>query len=282
MLVAFGEFFSQHGLIERLMQVPIAQKTHTFRPQTKLVEFLVGTMSGIEYLQDLNDGPQPVAKDTVVSRAWEQAGFAHFSGVSRTLEACDEETVAAVEKAIAEFSQPFIATVVHDLLRCGAAIVYDFDLTGQAVSPTSTTYPDATFGWMNDHVKLGYQLARACLSDARGERLWLAGFHPPGDTVSSKCLKELVEAAEAQTHVRPRRRPELIEMRMEAQRESIAQTLRLLNQHQAKLDCLQQTRIILYGKVYHAEQTQKGPISRQNKAILYGLNKLSIVSPRLF
>jgi hypothetical protein len=36
MLVAFGEFLSQHALIERLMQVPIAQKTRTFRPQTRL------------------------------------------------------------------------------------------------------------------------------------------------------------------------------------------------------------------------------------------------------
>jgi hypothetical protein len=33
--------------------------------------------------------------------------------------------------------------------------VYDFDLTGQAVSATSTTYPDAAFGWMNDQGRLG-------------------------------------------------------------------------------------------------------------------------------
>ncbi len=143
MLVAFGEFFSQHRMIERLMQVPIEQKTRTFTPQTKLVELLAGTMGGIEYLQDLNDGAQPLAEDTVVARAWGQAGFAHYSGVSRTLDACSEETVAAVEKAIDEFSQPFIATAVHDLLRRGVAILYDFDLTGQAVSSTSSTYPEA-------------------------------------------------------------------------------------------------------------------------------------------
>src|SRR5271157_701457 len=158
MLVAFGEFLSQHALIERLMQVPIAQKTRTFRPQTKLVEFLAGIMCGIEHLEDLNDGAHPVAKDRVVARAWRQEGFAHYSGVSRTLEACDEETVTAVEEAIEAFSQPFLAAAVHDLLRRGAAIIYDFDLTGQAVSSTSTSYPEAAFGWMNDSVKLGYQL----------------------------------------------------------------------------------------------------------------------------
>ena len=56
MLVAFGEFLSRHGLIERLMQIPIGQKTRKDRPQTKLVEFLTGITSGMEHLEDLNDG----------------------------------------------------------------------------------------------------------------------------------------------------------------------------------------------------------------------------------
>ena len=111
-----------------------------------------------------------------------------------------------VERVIAEFSRPFIATAIHELLRRGAPIVYDFDLTGQAVSSTSTTYEGVGFGWMDDSVKLGYQLARVCLSAQDDRRLWLAGFHHPGDTVSKTCLKELVRAAEAHTNVRPRRR----------------------------------------------------------------------------
>jgi len=37
MLVAFGEFLKQHGLIDRLMSVTIRQKTRRFSPQTKLV-----------------------------------------------------------------------------------------------------------------------------------------------------------------------------------------------------------------------------------------------------
>ncbi len=267
-LVAFGEFLSQHGLIDRLMHVPIGQKTRTFAPQTKLVEFLAGIMSGVEYLQDLNDGPQPLAKDSVVARAWGQAGFAHYSGVSRTLDACDEHTVAAVEQAISEFSRPFIAAAIDDLLRRGAPLIYDFDLTGQAVSSTSTTYPQAAFGWMNDSVKLGYQLARVCLSPEDRTRVWLAGFHYPGDTVSAACLQELVAAAEAQTGVRPRRRPELVQQRIETQRQSIARTRRLLQQQQAKRSHLQQTQLALQGKVYHAEQLRKGPISRQKAAVL--------------
>jgi len=57
MLVAFGEFLQQHGMIERLMHVAIPQKTRRFAPQTKLIEFLAGILSGMEHLEDLNDGP---------------------------------------------------------------------------------------------------------------------------------------------------------------------------------------------------------------------------------
>lgn len=122
MLVAFGEFLQPHGLIERLMQVPIRQKTRTFAPQTKLIKFLAGIMSGIEHLEDLNDGSHPLVKDRLAAQAWGQAGFAHYSGVSRTLDVCDERTVAAVEQAINEFSRLFIATAIQGLLRRRASL----------------------------------------------------------------------------------------------------------------------------------------------------------------
>jgi hypothetical protein len=261
MLVAFGAFLEQHGLLDRLRQVPIAQKTRDFAPQAKLIELLAGIMSGIEYLQDLNDGPRPLAQDATVARAWGLDGFAHYASVSRTLHACDAQTVVQVEAAISAFSQPFINTTVHELVRRGQPLIFDFDLTGQAVSATSTTYPGAAFGWMNDQVRLGYQLARVCLSPHQGERIWLAGFHHPGDTVSGACLKELVQAAEAQTGVRPRRRPELVAQRLQQQSAVIERTRRLLDQQQTKLDHLHATQADLVGKRYHAAQVQKGTIS---------------------
>ena len=257
MLVAFGEFLQQHGLIERLMQAPIPQKTRWFTPQTKLVEFLAGILSGMEHLEDLNNGPHPLVKDTVVAQAWGQRGLAHYSSVSRTLEACDDQTVKAVEQAITAFSRPFIAEAVNELLRRGTAIIYDFDLTGQSVSATSTTYPDARFGWMNDSVQLGYQLARVCLSSQERARVWLAGFHHPGDTVSVACLKELVAAAEAQTQIRPRRRTELVQQRIATQRESLTRLRRLHQQQKTKLERWRQTREKLVGQCYHAEQQLK-------------------------
>jgi len=278
MLVAFGEFVQQHGLLERLRQVPIGQKTLVFTPQAKLIEFLAGItrtcggagVSGIEHLEDLNFGPHPLVRDRCVAQAWGQERFAHYSSVSRTLKAGDDQTVAAVEAAITAFSRPFIEASVSELLRRGQPLVYDFDLTGQAVSSTSTTYPEAAFGSLrvNDQVRLGYphlrwgrcQLARVCLSPRTDERVWLAGFHHPGDTVSAACLQELLRAAEAQTGVRPRRRPELVAQRIEGLQAVMERTRRLIAQQQLKLNQLGQTQATLIGKCYHAEQVQKGPI----------------------
>jgi len=268
MLVAFGEFLQQHGLLERLRQIPVPQKAHDFDPQDKLIEFLAGIMSGMEHLQDLNYGPRPLAKDTAVAQAWGVEGFAHFTTVGRTLAACDDQTVAATEAAITAFSRPFAQTTVHELLRRGQPLIYDLDLTGQAISSTSTTFPDAAFGWMNDQVRLGYQLARVSLTACAGERIWLAGFHHPGDSVSSACLKELIRAAEVQTGVHPRRQPERVSQRIAAQQAVVARTRRLVDQHQTKLERLRQTHTTLTGKQYHAEQVLKGPVSSKKQARL--------------
>jgi hypothetical protein len=261
LLVAFGEFLQQHSLLNQLMHVPIPQKTGTFTPQAKLIEFLAGLFSGIEYLSDLNDAPHPLAQDDLVARAWGLPGFAHYSGVSRTLAACDAATVAAVRQAIDTFSQPFVRTAVHALTQRGQALVYDLDLMGQPVSSTSTTYPAVGFGWMDDAVRLGYQLARVCLTTITGERLWLTGFHHPGDTVSSTCLQELVRTAEAQTQVRPRRRTDLVQQRRAATEHLMERPRRLLAQQQTKLADLQQAELVVRVSIAQAEALLKKPVT---------------------
>jgi hypothetical protein len=125
----------------------------------------------MEHLQDRNCGPRPLAKDSTAAQAWGVEGIAHFSTVGRTLAACNDQTVAATEAAIMAFSHLFVQATVHELLRRGQMLIYDLDLTGQSVSSTSTTYPDVAFGWMNDQVRLGYQLARVSLAAGAGERI---------------------------------------------------------------------------------------------------------------
>jgi len=61
LLVVYGQFARQNGLLDRLMVVPVSARTRLYKPQAKIAEFLVGILSGIEYLQDLDLGPNPLA-----------------------------------------------------------------------------------------------------------------------------------------------------------------------------------------------------------------------------
>jgi Transposase DDE domain len=238
LLVAYGQFASENGLLERLMAVPVPARTRVHKPQAKIVEFLVGILSGIEYLRDLDLSARPLTKDLAVAAAWGETRFAHYSGVSRTLDAANQETVTAVDSALRAFSQPFIDEALADALRRGEPLVLDADLTGQAVSSTSRSYPGAAFGWMDDEVKLGYQLARISVETRRFGRLWLAGFHHPGDTVSVSCLKELVEAAERVSGLRPRRRTELVQRRLNWLAERLARFEELAARQEAEINVL--------------------------------------------
>ena len=223
MLVPWGLFAQRIGLVEAMEGVPIPQRRREHTPQSKLLLFLVSILSGCAYLQDISHGPHPLDQDTVVAQAWGQPGWADYSGVSRTLKACDERTVAAIREALHAVSQPFIEQEVMLALRDRGVLVYDGDLTGRPVSNTSTTYPDVAFGWMGDGVQLGYQAAMVSLHSPTYGRLWLSVEQHPGDTVSSSQAEAMVRAAEAQTGARPRRRTDLLTRRIEQERERLRQ-----------------------------------------------------------
>jgi hypothetical protein len=84
MLIIWGHFARTIGLLEQVGQVPIAQKAVIRPPQEKLLEWLIGLLSGIEYLSDLSEGAAPLVHDAEVARAWRLRALADASGVSRT------------------------------------------------------------------------------------------------------------------------------------------------------------------------------------------------------
>lgn len=213
-LVVLGYFAQALGLVAGLEAVPLEQrKGPECDPQTKLIEFLVGILGGIEYLQDLNLSDNPIAKDPTVIEAWAQDAFVHYSGVSRTLDAADEETLQAVEEVLHALSRPFIDTAVMETIRQEGHLVVDVDLTGREVSPTSTNYPEAEFGWMDDGIGKGYQAAVVSLVCECWKRLMLLLQRYPGRTSSAECLQAVVQAVEELLGVRPRRRVGLIQAR---------------------------------------------------------------------
>lgn len=143
LMVAWGEFAHEIGLIPRLQQVPMSQKSVVHTPQAKVLTFLMGILTGITHLKDLNEGPHPLAHDWPAIRAWGLASLAHYSGVSRTLASCDEATVEAITQVLHEVSRPFIEQEVRLLRERNLPLVLDLDLAPRRVSNTSTTFPDA-------------------------------------------------------------------------------------------------------------------------------------------
>jgi hypothetical protein len=213
-LVVLGYFAQALGLVAELAKVPIEQRKGTdHTPQKKLIEFLIGILGGIEHLKDLNLAEQPIAKDPTVAEAWAQAIFAHYSGVSRTLDASDEDTLAAVVEVLRSISRPFIDVAVLETIKQDGRLTVDVDLTGREVSSSSTDYPEAGFGWMGDSVSKGYQAAVSSLVCERWNRLMLSLQRYAGRTKSAECLQEAVQEVEQLLGVRPKRRVWLIQER---------------------------------------------------------------------
>jgi hypothetical protein len=246
-LVVMGYLAQSLGLIAGLEAVPIEQrKGPNCGPQTKIIELLVGILGGIEYLQDLSLAEQPLAKDSTIVKAWAQEIFVHYSGVSRTLEASDAETLAAIIEVLQAISRPFIEAAVMETIKREGKLTVDVDLTGREVSPTSTDYQDATFGWMDDEVAKGYQAAVTSLVGARWTRLMLTLQRYTGRTKSAECLQEAVLAVEDLLGVRPRRRVELVQER----RDGIAARM---DRQQEALDRTQQGEQRLWQRIRQAK-----------------------------
>lgn len=223
MLIVWGHFARTIGLLDRLAAVPIEQKAVVRAPQEKIVELLIGLLSGIEYLTDLSEGPAPLQQDPEVAVAWKLQTLADASGVSRTLRACDEQSVRVLDSVLEQVSQPYLDQAVSDLRQRQQVLLLDADLTGRAVSSTSRTFPGAAFGYMDGEVRLGYQLAEVCLQTELFGRQWLSAQHHPGDTVSAPCLLDLLHQAERRMGCHPRRRTELLVQRISTCQQAMAE-----------------------------------------------------------
>ena len=95
-LVAWGWFAEHLGLIQQLQAVSLKQRHYHHRPQTKVLEFLVAILAGLQHLQDISLAAHPLDKDQAVAQAWEQPAWADYSGVSRTLSGLSWEEVKQI------------------------------------------------------------------------------------------------------------------------------------------------------------------------------------------
>ena len=239
LLVLLGQYAQHLGLIKALMAVPLHQQTRTYSPQAKVLEFLVATLAGLPHLEDISRDGRPLDQDPAVAHAWQQAGWADYSGVARTLQTLSQAEAAAIAQVLDEISRPLLDQQVTQALTERDRLEYDGDLTGRPVSNTSTTYPGASFGYMDDEIRLGYQAAVVSFGSPTYRRLWLSVKPHPGHLLSCQLTEELVQAAETQTRVRPHRRSDLLCQRLQAASEQLAKTTQGLIQRQHRLAELQ-------------------------------------------
>jgi len=215
MLVAWGQFAQSLGLVDDMEAVAMHQKAYIHRPQSKVIEFLVAILAGFPYLKDISHSAHPLDQDRMVARAWKQAGWADYSGVSRTLTELTMEEAQGIERVLLKISQPIIDREVLLAVRTKGELVYDGDLTSRKVSNTSKTYPNAAYGHMSDdRIGLGYQAAMVSMESPTYGRLWLSAVLHPGNTLSCTQAEALVLAAETRTGMRPKRRTELLAQRL--------------------------------------------------------------------
>ena len=217
MLVVWGQYAHCLGIPQAFAQVPMSQKTVEHSPQRKVLEFLVAQLGGLEYLKDISLAATPLDQDTAVARAWGQAGWADHSGVSRTLSVLTEEEAAKYAVILDEATQPLIDAEVQLALAAGK-LVLDGDLTPRPVSNGSQNYPEASYGYMNGKLQLGYQAAVITLHSPTYGRLGLSAIRHTGKTVSATQAEALALAAERRLKRRPWRRTALLRQRL-AQRE---------------------------------------------------------------
>ncbi len=214
MLVVWGQFAHCLGLVQAIEQVAMSQKTVDHSPQSKVLEFFVAILGGLEYLKDISLSARPLDKDLAVAQAWGQKSWADYSGVSRTLSSLNDVEVGQIVDILEQVSQPFIDQEVERWLASGPLIL-DGDLTPRPVSNGSRTYPEAAYGHMHDRLQLGYQASIVSLQSDTYGRIGLSARQHSGKTVSATQAEELALEAERRLGRRPLRRTELLAQRIE-------------------------------------------------------------------
>jgi hypothetical protein len=212
LLVAYGSFAEQVGLLDALEQLPFKMKTVSHSPEDKVAELLAHILRGGMHVNELSKSAHPLISDQAVAEAWGQTSFASASGVNALLRTVSEDIVEKLKSSLRSVLEPYRRKVLRELST--AYLVVDLDLTGLVVSDQASTYQGAEFGYMGELGGLGkgYQFARAQLVGLT-DSFVLGGFLHPGRVVEVRCFDELVALIEREVG-RPRRRVELLESRL--------------------------------------------------------------------
>lgn len=234
MLVVWGQYAHCLGIPQEFAQVPMSQKTVEHSPQGKVLEFLAAQLGGLEHLKDISRSATPLDQDIAVAQAWGQKGWADHSGVSRTMSALTEEEAAKYAAILDKATQPLIDVEVQLALSSGR-LVLEGDLTPRPVSNSSKSYPEASYGYMDGKLQLGYQAAIITMGSPTYGRLGLSASRHTGKTVSATQAESLVLEAERRLGRRPWRRTDLLMWRIEQREPELLKCQQRVSEAEASL-----------------------------------------------
>jgi hypothetical protein len=184
LLCAAGLFAQGCGLIEAIRaHLHVKMKTVDHTPPDKLLTFLLYILAGLEALSEAEQDHHPLRTDPLLARAWDQPELPYHTGVSVLLHALTAGNEQELRQALRQVSAPFIQRDIQAASAAGIVTII-LDLTGEPVSDQSQSYPETAYGYMDGTLEKGYQLAAVSLRGPQ-HRTFLAGFHHPGNTVSS-------------------------------------------------------------------------------------------------
>jgi hypothetical protein len=197
-LCAFGHYLTKEGLLEPLCGVHVAQKSINHSPQEKLIDALVGILSGCKALYEIDCRVRP---DVPLQKAFGRERCADQSTIQRTLNAFSEENVCQLREAVEAIGREQWAVLSHDFER--EMLTLEVDLTGLRASKSSE---DSTKGYFSGKRNAtGRQLVRVSTPDYKEvlfEKLY------PGNTTSCEVLKGTIKEIERilELHQEPNKR----------------------------------------------------------------------------
>ena len=181
-----GHYLSQEGVLKPLSSVHIVQKSIKHSPTQKLIDALMGILSGCKALYKIDVRVHP---DAPLQRAFGRERCADQSTIQRTLNAFTSENVAQLRQAVEAIGRRYSATFSHDFER--EMLVVEVDLTGLRASKRAE---GSTKGYFSgERNATGRQLLRVSVPQYKEilfEKLYA------GNTTSCEVLKESIRELE--------------------------------------------------------------------------------------
>ncbi len=269
-LILDGHFARRIGLLAALRELEVPGKTVRHSPQDHLVTALVNVLAGHDQLQEISRGDNPLRGDLALARAWDQEQFPEVSGVCRQLHAADWAQAEAVRQQLRQVFAPYIALRAGPSLTRGQRLVVDWDLMAKQITTEARSDPFAAYGHMEDDVGKGYQWAEAVLRgtgpDGRERPASLGGFLCPGNAHPDSCLERLRLITEAALG-RPRRRPELLRIRLARVQAQEQERQGQVTNLQARVNA-EQRRVQARADQLQAIQERRGRRQPEQRALL--------------